>query len=727
MPVVKELLADYTFKKAEGFDALRPEVSVVLPTYRRAKSGLFRNAVATLLAQDFKNIELIIIDDCSTDGTETIIDEFMSIDPRIATVRFKENIGLPAISVNLGIELARGQKILTAFDDNEFTKDGLAALVEAQKADPTCKISFGKALYRRNSKPKKIYLGTQEVLSQNLQATNLIGAAATLVDRSVYETVGLYEPSIGMIRFWGWDLWTRANLYFSFKKVDILVNEEKGMLLADALGNSVKVHLALVQEIMHKYRNDILSFANWKDVDITEGYKDLSLSSQLVLKKIAISELKGRFGVPSVVCSPGDDGYILLVTVKIACAELPFDVTNGKVLFVHPGLFLQDPTDFIRGAKTIIFVREVFAELYRLSLNLRKLDIPYYFFIDDNLFCEEYITKYNSYHGTSQARDFLRHAKGIIASTPLLCEEMKVFNDNLISAERPLTCTLIAPLEREFSRDLSHFNFGSPSQPSLKIGYISTNKSQGFIALKDGFVALQKKLGVTIELHCWVFASELESMTAAFSGLPGISLHFDSPEHSYPKFCINLRSHKLHFLIHAQGEELQELYPYKTYNYLITASFCNAVPIITNRPPYDRLKTSNPEFAPLIADTSADVIKTIEDVVLHPALAEQYLTKCKDFVDRAYPIQHNIDILNELLRVSDGPYLVDISVELRDPDLSVFRQINTRPQFYASVKGCMAFACRRVIRVFKKAFIDDVAKGYRKLRSLLRSDKLTNP
>jgi len=724
MPVVKELLADYVFKKANGFEALRPEVSVVLPTYRRAKNGLFKNAVDTLLAQDFRNIEIIIIDDCSTDGTETIIDEFIATDARVASVRYKKNVGQPAISVNLGIELARGQKILCAFDDNEFTKDGLAALVEAQHADPKYKISFGKTLYRHRSDPQKYYFGGQEVLSQNLQAGNQLGHSATLVDRSVYETIGLYDVNIGIIRFWDWDLWTRANLYFDFKKLDIVVYEEKGMLQADSLGNSFKMHLALVQEIMHKYRNDILSFANWKDVDITDGYKDLSLYAQLVLKKIATHEFKGRFGVPSVACSPGDDGYILLVTIRTACAELPFDVMDRKVLFVHPSLFFQDPMDFIRGAKIVIFVREVYDALYALSLTLRELGIPYYFYTDDNLFCEEYVAKHNPYNGTPQAKDFLRHAKGIIASTTLLSEEMEVFNDNLISAKHPLTCTLIAPLKREFSKDLSHFNFGSPSSPSLKIGYVSSNKAQGFIALKDGFVALQKKLGVTIDLHCLVFASELESVTAAFADIPGINIHTGSFEYSYPKFCINLRKYGLHFLVHASSDALQELYPYKTYNYLITASFCNAIPIIINRPPYDRLKKSNPELASMIPDTTADAMKVIEEIVLEPKLAKQHLAYCQAFIDRAYPIQHNIDVLNELLRDSDGPYLMNVAPQQIAVDPSFYRHIHTRPQFYASVKGCLAFAYRRVIRVFKTGLFEDFARACGKIRNRVRSRKL---
>jgi glycosyltransferase involved in cell wall biosynthesis len=724
MPVVKDLLADYKFKTANGFGDLKPEVSIVLPTYRRAENGLFKAAVESLLSQDFKNIELIIVDDCSTDGTETIIDEFITTDPRVASVRYKKNVGQPAISVNLALELSRGQKILCAFDDNEFTKDGITALLRTQHADPKCKISFGQTTYRVRSDPKTYYFGDKEMLSQNLQVGNQIGHSATLVDRSVYEKIGLYDVNIGIVRYWDWDFWTRANLYFGFTKVDCVVNHEKGMLQSDSLGNSFKVHNALVQEIMHKYRNGILSFTNWKNVDITDG-TGLSLYGRLILKQIAAQEFKGRFGVPSVSSVAGHDGYVLLITVRTGCTELGFDVTDGRVLFVHPSLFWQDPMDFIRGASVVIFVREVDATTYSLSLQLRQLGIAYYFYTDDNLFCEEYVTKHNPYNGTPQTKDLLRNAKGILAGTPALGEEMAIYNDSVVSAKRPLTCTMTAPLDREFFRDVSHFDFNSNPSPSIKIGYISSFKSQGFIALKDSFVELRNKLGLPIDLYCWVFPSEIESVTEAFAGIRGINIHIGSFEYSYPKFCMNLRDYGLHFLVHVNTDALKELYPYKTYNYLITASFCSAVPIIINRPPWDRLKKSNPELAPLIPDTTAELAEVIESVVLQPSLAETYLTNCQAFIDRAYPIQHNVDVLDKLIRDSDGPYLMNATsehrVEVLPSDPMFYRHIQTKRQFYASVKGCLAFAYRRVVRAFQTGIFEDIATTCGKLRKGFRT------
>src|SRR3569623_568178 len=369
------------------------------------------------------------------------------------------------------------------------------------------------------------------MLSQNLQVGNQIGHSATLVDRTVYEKIGLYDVNIGIVRYWDWDFWTRANIYFGFTKVDAVVNHEKGMLQPDSLGNSFKVHNALVQEIMHKYRNDILSFANWKDVDVTGG-NGLSLYARLVLKQIAAHEFKGRFGVPSVSSAAGNDGFVLLITVRTGCTELGFDVTDGKVLFIHPSLFYQDPMDFIRGASVVIFVREVDAPTYALSLRLRQLGIPYYFYTDDNLFCEEYVSKFHPYNGSPQTKDFLMSAKGILAGTPLLAEEMRVYNDNVVSPKNPLTCTLIAPLEREFSRDISHFDFKSRPSSSIKIGYISSNKAEGFIALKDGFVTLQKKLGLPIDLYCWLFPNELDAVIKAFDDTPGINIQNESFEYS---------------------------------------------------------------------------------------------------------------------------------------------------------------------------------------------------
>lgn len=103
-----------------------PRVSVVLPTWNRA--DLLPRAVASVLAQTFHDVELIVVDDASTDGTEAWLAKVD--DPRVTTVRRAERGG-PAAARNLGIERARGELVAFQDSDDEWAVDRLARTVEA--------------------------------------------------------------------------------------------------------------------------------------------------------------------------------------------------------------------------------------------------------------------------------------------------------------------------------------------------------------------------------------------------------------------------------------------------------------------------------------------------------------------------------------------------------------------------------------------------------------------
>ena len=81
-----------------------PLISVVIPTYNRANTIL--QSVNSVLNQTYKNIELIVVDDCSTDDTEKIIAGIQ--DSRVKFYRLEKNSGA-CTARNLGIEKASGK------------------------------------------------------------------------------------------------------------------------------------------------------------------------------------------------------------------------------------------------------------------------------------------------------------------------------------------------------------------------------------------------------------------------------------------------------------------------------------------------------------------------------------------------------------------------------------------------------------------------------------------
>ena len=106
-----------------------PLVSVVIPTYNRA--SLVTEAVRSVLAQTFSDLELIVIDDGSTDGTREALQEF---EGRLRYVR-KKNEGAAAAR-NMGIDLAKGKYVAFLDSDDLWHPDKLEKQVRLLNENP---------------------------------------------------------------------------------------------------------------------------------------------------------------------------------------------------------------------------------------------------------------------------------------------------------------------------------------------------------------------------------------------------------------------------------------------------------------------------------------------------------------------------------------------------------------------------------------------------------------
>ncbi|MEL7658442.1 MAG: glycosyltransferase family 2 protein, partial [Bacillota bacterium] len=83
-------------------------VSVIIPSYQ--SSGTITRAISSAQNQDYENLEIIVVDNGSTDSTHEIVQKAMKEDPRIRCLRLEEN-RRPAGGRNAGVEVARGEYI----------------------------------------------------------------------------------------------------------------------------------------------------------------------------------------------------------------------------------------------------------------------------------------------------------------------------------------------------------------------------------------------------------------------------------------------------------------------------------------------------------------------------------------------------------------------------------------------------------------------------------------
>lgn len=106
------------YKKAkEIYDKSTPKVSIIMPCYNSEK--YIEKAIQSVLDQTYRNFELIIIDDDSTDKTWEIIEQYAKKDFRVICTKKDENEKGISKSMNKGIEMARG-KYITRMDSDDI-------------------------------------------------------------------------------------------------------------------------------------------------------------------------------------------------------------------------------------------------------------------------------------------------------------------------------------------------------------------------------------------------------------------------------------------------------------------------------------------------------------------------------------------------------------------------------------------------------------------------------
>ena len=175
------------------------KVSIVLPTYNGAK--FLRGAIGSCLAQTHRDLELILVDDCSTDATPDILRSYT--DARVRVLRNKVNQRLPR-SLNIGFKAATGDYLTWTSDDNEYAPDAIEKMLQRLK-DSQADLVYADywALDEVTGKKEQVRLPDQLSPSRK----NEVGGCF-LYTRRVYEEIGEYNPYLEMVE--DYDYWIRV-------------------------------------------------------------------------------------------------------------------------------------------------------------------------------------------------------------------------------------------------------------------------------------------------------------------------------------------------------------------------------------------------------------------------------------------------------------------------------------------------------------------------------------
>lgn len=117
----------------------KPLVSIGIPVYNGAR--FIRRALESVVAQDYPNLEIVICDNASTDGTIGICREFAARDPRIRLHVNETNVGILK-NFELAIERSRGEYFMWAAYDDQWLPEFVSAMVAKLEAEPRAVVAM---------------------------------------------------------------------------------------------------------------------------------------------------------------------------------------------------------------------------------------------------------------------------------------------------------------------------------------------------------------------------------------------------------------------------------------------------------------------------------------------------------------------------------------------------------------------------------------------------------
>lgn len=181
-----------------------PKVSIVLPTYNGVK--YIRRSIESCLAQTYRNIELIVVDDASTNGIPEIAKSYN--DRRLSYLRNFSNLGLPR-SLNRGFLASTGTFLTWTSDDNYYAPQAIERMLEFllnKNADFVYSDYF--VVEQDKDNPIKVNIRPGATFKE----VNFV-RACFLYSRRVKEAVGEYDPETQLSE--DYDYWIRVSKKFT--------------------------------------------------------------------------------------------------------------------------------------------------------------------------------------------------------------------------------------------------------------------------------------------------------------------------------------------------------------------------------------------------------------------------------------------------------------------------------------------------------------------------------
>lgn len=252
----------------------KDKVSIIIPTYNRAK--LIKKSINSVLNQTYDNIEVIVVDDCSTDNTEEVIKKIK--DERVKYIKLKKNSGA-CVARNTGIKASTGKYISFNDSDDEYMSTKIEKqynnLIKNKSDMDFCKIGIhiDDEIVMIPSVNQEINIFNKKYLTE-LVNDNYISTQAIFIKKSIASKV-LFNEELPRLQDYDFVLrcvplvklsYTSENLVELYRQEDSISNSPSKLFTAIKIMFNKKYEITEEQKrilnmsLIDIYSNDVTNY-----------------------------------------------------------------------------------------------------------------------------------------------------------------------------------------------------------------------------------------------------------------------------------------------------------------------------------------------------------------------------------------------------------------------------------------------------------------------------------
>lgn len=164
-------------------------VSIITPAYRVEK--IVHETMDSVISQTYQNWEMLVADDCSPDGTASVVAAYSKADPRVRLIRCKTNAG-PAAARNAALAEARGRWVAFLDSDDLWLPEKLEETIRHAVANQSALTFTGFRRISHDGKNVGVYVSAPSLLNYRMLLGNTAIATSTvLVDRNMVGNISM--------------------------------------------------------------------------------------------------------------------------------------------------------------------------------------------------------------------------------------------------------------------------------------------------------------------------------------------------------------------------------------------------------------------------------------------------------------------------------------------------------------------------------------------------------